>query len=86
MISLRRQIYVAMKNPDVYVLRIVYVTDSSVTDRVVSPLKWKSENRFIALCLCKNAARCFIVQQITKSRLIQTHLVSVPHPITEIEI
>ncbi len=83
MITIRDQIEMAMKDPDQFVLNLIYIAHTKVSARVVSPIQWVSTRRFQAFDLCREVLRCFRVNQIHRCALVDANLVSAGHPIIE---
>lgn len=57
---MRQLIYRAMHQPDDLVIEFDYRDSKGVaTHRVVSPIRFLGNNRFLALCLCREEPRQF---------------------------
>lgn len=73
----------AMGSPDDWVIELGYTdTEGVVTRRMVSPIRFLDEKRFLALCLCREEPRQFALEQCTDIRLEPSANVLMPMPIT----
>ncbi len=72
----------ALRNPDEYVLEFEY-TDrhGERTIRIASPIRFLSDDRFLALCLCREEPRQFYMHRCRNIRLICASDVLMPEPI-----
>ncbi|EMI20515.1 hypothetical protein RMSM_02547 [Rhodopirellula maiorica SM1] len=66
----RQQVSKAMRDPDRWVIRITYRdADGVVTDRRVSPTRWKNDYLFRALCTGRGDHRQFDIRRIESIKL-----------------
>ena len=68
--SARQAITQAMRDSDNFVIELEY-TDSKgkVSRRVVSPIRFVTPDRFMALCLCREAPRVFYLKNCSNVSL-----------------
>ncbi len=60
----KRAVAISMHAPDDFALQIVYTGKDGVrTRRIVSPIRLLNEDRFEALCLCREEPRSFFFDQ-----------------------
>ena len=83
---MRELIYQAMRQPDDLVVQLDYV-DSKGTEsrRVVSPIRFLSPGRFLALCLCREEPRQFYLDRCRNVQLESASDVLMPVPMTAAE-
>ena len=75
--SLRR----AMQQPDDLVILLDYTDSKGVESRrVVSPIRFLSQDRFLALCLCREEPRQFYLDRCHNVRLGQAAEFMMPVP------
>lgn len=80
--SIMPLVAIAMHDYDSYVLRLVYEDSKGVkTRRVVSPYHWVGEDRFHALCLCKEDLRLFELRKCSEVELVDANDVLAPVPL-----
>lgn len=71
----------AMHNPDDLVIELDYRDSKGrKTRRTVSPIRFVSENCFLALCLCREAPRQFCLERCGDVVLRAAHDVLMPVP------
>ena len=71
----------AMQNPDDLVVEFVYRdAEGTCTTRVVSPIRFLSADRFLALCLCREEPRQFYLDRCSNVRLIKATDILMPVP------
>ncbi|XZE35355.1 hypothetical protein SH501x_000845 [Pirellulaceae bacterium SH501] len=76
----------AMLDPDAFVIRMRYRDkQGTLTERVVSPIKWLKGNAILALCLCRETPRRFEIDQCSDVRLVDATEVLMPVAIEVIE-
>ena len=69
----------AMQNPDNWVIEMDYVDSKGVPSRrVVSPIRFLSSNRFLALCLCREEPRQFQLDRCANIQIIDAASVMMP--------
>ncbi len=79
---MKRQIRQAMQDPDRLVLLFEYCDKKgNQTQRVVSPIRFTSGQRFLALCLSREEPRMFQLDQMTNVRLGKAHEFLMPVPL-----
>lgn len=76
----------ASRDPDRYVLRIVYVNDGKRQRRVISPAGMKHPRLVRALCFAREEWRHFRVEQIESCELLDASAVIMPTPIVELPV
>ena len=78
---MRQLIRRAMQRPDDLVLAIDYTDSKGVPSRrVVSPIRFLSSNRFLALCLCREEPRQFYLERCNNPELQAAAEVLMPVP------
>jgi predicted DNA-binding transcriptional regulator YafY len=81
---IKRAVSMAMQAQDDWVLSIVYTTkDKTRTRRIVSPIRFIGQDKFEALCLCREEPRHFIFAQCEDVHLVHASEVLMP---VEIEV
>ncbi len=81
---MRHIIQTAMRCPDDLVVWFDYIDAKGVESRrVVSPVRFLSQNRFLALCLCREEPRQFYLERCRNIRLGRASDVLMPMPIVE---
>ena len=81
---IKRAVSMAMQAQDDWVLSIVYTTrDGTKTRRIVSPIRFIGQDKFEALCLCREEPRHFIFAQCEDVQLVHASEVLMP---VEIEV
>jgi predicted DNA-binding transcriptional regulator YafY len=71
----------AMQNPDDFVIAFEYLDNEGIrTKRVVSPIRFLAENRFLALCLCREEPRQFHLDRCFQIELVRAQDVLMPVP------
>ncbi|MCA9190820.1 MAG: hypothetical protein KDB03_03620 [Planctomycetales bacterium] len=77
----KQSIFKAMHNPDNLVLSLEY-TDSKgqKTQRIVSPIRFLSADRFLGLCLCRCEPRQFQLSRCSNLKLCQAASYVMPVP------
>ena len=79
MLSLIRK---AMGNSDDFVVAIDYTdAQGEVSRRVVSPIRFLGNRRFLALCLCREEPRQFYLKRCSNVQLLKASEVMMPMPI-----
>lgn len=72
----------AMREPDEWALKIRYEDSTGeITDRFVSPIRWDHSGGFLALCLCREQPRRFLLAGIHDWRLVKASELLMPVPI-----
>lgn len=68
----RRAIRLAMDSPERWVVELIY-TDAKgkKTHRLVSPVRWRTDELFVALCLGREEFRTFRLERCSGIRLRQ---------------
>lgn len=79
---MRQIIQRAMQQSDDLVMMIDY-TDSQgmACRRVVSPIRFLSQDRFLAICLCREEPRQFVMNRCGNVRLVPASDVLMPVPL-----
>lgn len=71
----------AMQQPDDLVILLDYTDSKGVESRrVVSPIRFLSSDRFLALCLCREEPRQFHLDRCRNARLGRAADVMMPMP------
>ena len=71
----------AMQDPDHWLVELSYHNaKGKETKRVVSPIRFFGQERFLALCLCAEACRQFRVDRCSQIRLVPAHEYVMPVP------
>jgi predicted DNA-binding transcriptional regulator YafY len=71
----------AMQGSDEYVIEMQYVdAKGERSRRVVSPIRFLSSRRFLALCLCREEPRQFYLDRCSEIRLLPAAEVMMPMP------
>ncbi|WP_235934995.1 hypothetical protein [Candidatus Laterigemmans baculatus] len=71
----------AMQQPDDLVILLDYTDSKGVESRrVVSPIRFLSPDRFLALCLCREEPRQFHLERCRNARLGLASEVMMPMP------
>lgn len=69
----------AMRAPDEWALKIRYEDSSGeITDRFISPIRWDHSGGFLALCLCREEPRRFLLSGIHAWRLVKASELLMP--------
>lgn len=69
----------AMRDADQHVIAMDYVDSKGVAShRVVSPIRFLSSNRFLALCLCREEPRQFYLDRCQNVTLLNAADVMMP--------
>lgn len=69
----------AMQNPDDFVIELCYQDSKGIsTHRTISPIRFLSADRFLALCLCREEPRQFYLDRCTNLSLKSAHEVIMP--------
>ena len=72
----------AMHDSDHWVIEMDYVdTKGETSHRVVSPIRFVGSERFLALCLCREAPRQFYLSRCQNIRLVPAAEVLMPMPL-----
>ncbi|WP_286178082.1 hypothetical protein [Stieleria mannarensis] len=76
----------AMLDSETFVVEMVY-SDSkgNRTRRIVSPIRFVGDDRFLALCLCREEPRQFYLSRCEAVRLVPAAEVIMPMPMQSIE-
>ena len=75
----KRAVAMTMHSPDDFVLQIVYTDkDGSRTRRIVSPIRFVGQDRFEALCLCREEPRHFFFDRCQDVLLVHASEVLMP--------
>ena len=84
---MRQQIRRAMSDPDSLVLTFEY-TDrrGQQTRRVVSPVRFVTSGRFLALCLSREEPRMFQMERMKNVRLARAHEFLMPVPMQVVSV
>ena len=81
---MKRTLRRAMQDSDTFVIAMDYcAADGKRTTRYVSPIRFVGDDRFLALCLCREAPRQFQISRCESVRLIPSAEVLMPMPIHE---
>ena len=79
-LTLRR----AMRDSDDWAVQMDYVdAKGRVSRRTVSPIRFVGDDRFLALCLCREAPRQFQLARCQNVRLVPAAEVLMPMPIAD---
>ena len=82
---MRTNISRAMRDHDTYVVELEYCDSRGHrTRRIVSPIRFLSSNRFLALCLCSEEPRQFCLNRCDNIRLRGAHDYLMPVPMEEL--
>lgn len=76
--DVRKKIQFCIDQPNDFVLHFIYVKDDEVCTRVVSPYRFQVGNRFIGFCLSAEDMRSFLIDRITRARVVSVNDVDVP--------
>ncbi len=69
----------AMQDPEKWVISLEYVDSKGVvTKRLVSPIRFLSSRRFLALCLCREEPRQFYLERCQNVELTPADQVMMP--------
>jgi predicted DNA-binding transcriptional regulator YafY len=69
----------AMRDPDHWVVRIIYTGDDGITTRrIVSPTSYRGMHAVRALCFAREEIRLFNLSNIHSVELIEAHTVMMP--------
>lgn len=80
----KQTLYRAMHDADRFVVTLDYVdAKGHVTSRVVSPIRFLGQDRFLALCLCRCEPRQFQLQRCSNISLRPAAHYTMPVNITE---
>ena len=72
-----------MQDSDFWVIEMDYVdAQGNLSHRVVSPIRFVGSDRFLALCLCREAPRQFQLSRCQDVRLVPAAEVLMPMPMT----
>lgn len=72
----------AMSNPDEFVVEMSYRDSRGQTSRrVISPIRWLSSDRLLALCLCREEPRQFYWSRCSELRLAKASDFLMPVPL-----
>ncbi|MCO8120720.1 hypothetical protein NHH03_03150 [Stieleria sp. TO1_6] len=76
----------AMMDSETFVIEMIY-SDSkgNRTRRIVSPIRFVGQERFLGLCLCREEPRQFYLSRCENVRLIPAAEVLMPMPMETIE-
>ena len=78
---MRQKIRRAMNDPDGLVLIFEYFDKKgNHTRRVVSPIRFVTNKRFLGLCLCREEPRMFQLDRMNNVRLARAHEFLMPVP------
>lgn len=73
------RIHQAMRSPDDYVVRLVYRDRAgTLTQRVVSPIRFLDGRNLLALCLCRESPRRFELERCSEVELLDANEVLMP--------
>jgi len=79
---MRQMIQKSMRNPDDLVIEFSYRdSKGNATRRVVSPIRFVGQNRFLGLCLSREAPRQFYLDRCDEVRLKLARDYVMPVPI-----
>jgi predicted DNA-binding transcriptional regulator YafY len=68
-----------MQDPEKWVISLEYVDSKGVvTKRLVSPIRFLSSRRFLALCLCREEPRQFYLERCQNVELTPADQVMMP--------
>lgn len=82
---MKQQIRRAMSDPDGRVLLFHYIDrKGNITQRVVSPIRFMTPNRFLALCLGREEPRMFYLDRMSNVELANAHQFLMPVPIVAV--
>ncbi|QDT58845.1 hypothetical protein SV7mr_13460 [Stieleria bergensis] len=79
---MKRELRRAMMDSETFVIEMVY-TDSKgqQSRRTISPIRFVSDDRMLALCLCREEPRQFYLSRCSDVRLVPAAEVMMPMPI-----
>ena len=76
----------AMMDSETFVIEMVYSdAKGNRTRRVVSPIRFVGDDRFLGLCLCREEPRQFYLSRCEDVRLIPAAEVIMPMPMVHVE-
>lgn len=76
----------AMNDSDQWVICCHYTDRKGVaTTRIISPIRFVDDTRIVAICLCREEPRQFVLSRMKNVRLMPSSEVQMPMPITESE-
>ena len=76
----------AMIDAETYVMEMTYCdSKGNRTRRIVSPIRFVSNDRFLGLCLCREEPRQFYLDRCEDARLIPAAEVIMPMPLQPVE-
>jgi len=79
---MKQKILIAMKDPDRWVIRFRYCNSGGeITTRVVSPIRFLGSDRFLGLCLSREAPRQFHIGRCRLLELCPAHEFVMPVPL-----
>ncbi len=77
----------AMAAPESLVIRTMYVDDEGViTKRYISPIRIIDKEHLLALCLCREEPRSFVLNRLIGVELVSADDVLMPMEIEVIEV
>jgi len=83
---IRDLIFQAIICPDDYVLSFEYTDRHGVrTRRIASPIRFLSDDRFLALCLCREEPRQFYLWRCRNIQLVDATDILMPEEITVLD-
>ena len=83
---MRKELRHAMLDSETFVVELIYRdSKGDRTRRFVSPIRFVGENRFLALCLCREEPRQFYLSRCENVRLIPAAEVIMPMPMETLE-
>ncbi len=76
---MRRAIRTAMEDSDTFAIAMDYLdAKGEKTHRIVSPIRFLGNDRFLGLCLCREEPRQFYLDRCSDVRLMQAADVLMP--------
>ncbi|MEO1528059.1 MAG: hypothetical protein AAFX06_21725 [Planctomycetota bacterium] len=83
---MRKELRHAMLDSETFVVELIYRDSAGArTRRVVSPIRFVGENRFLGLCLCREEPRQFYLSRCESVRLIPSAEVIMPMPMETLD-
>ncbi|MEL6109110.1 MAG: hypothetical protein AAFU85_24145 [Planctomycetota bacterium] len=83
---MRQELRHAMLDSETFVVELIYRDSAGArTRRVVSPIRFVGENRFLGLCLCREEPRQFYLTRCESVRLIPSAEVMMPMPMETLD-
>lgn len=76
----------AIRDPDNLAVLVRYRSaDGELTDRAVSPIRFVGQEKFLALCLCREEPRLFHLSRCQRVRIVPAYDLLMPVEIVRIQ-